>query len=283
MEGTVYILSNISMPGIIKIGYTTRSVSQRISELDHTGHPTKFVSELEIITSSPEILERSLHNALSNYHYQKEFFKCDLKTAIKVIKEHLELTSITVLDISGPSKNLYISVYEKQLIEQNQSRIAAEEEERKRKAIEEEKSRLHKSQMINEEIELNWKEFCLKANNFRSVIKISIPIYESALNSTPANVTKLMFLPVYVIGGLLKESVLPSPTDFERGIARRKILGQKGLLGAVDSFAQHRKLLKDKDPEIYDRLYWKYRSIHGEMPDINDAYALGLMGKNKFD
>jgi len=44
MSEFIYILENNSMPGLIKIGRTDRSVSERVSELSsHTGVPTEFV------------------------------------------------------------------------------------------------------------------------------------------------------------------------------------------------------------------------------------------------
>jgi hypothetical protein len=43
--GFVYILSNDSMPGLYKIGFTHNSVRQRIRDLSATGVPTAFRAE----------------------------------------------------------------------------------------------------------------------------------------------------------------------------------------------------------------------------------------------
>ena len=41
-QGFIYILSNVSMPGVYKVGLTTNSVRQRAQELASTGVPTEF-------------------------------------------------------------------------------------------------------------------------------------------------------------------------------------------------------------------------------------------------
>ena len=93
--GHVYVLSNSAMPGLIKIGFTTRSIRERIEELSHTGVPAKFEIELEISTVVPEMLEKRLHILFAPYHFQKEFFKCDLEIATKIIKKHLKSYLLT--------------------------------------------------------------------------------------------------------------------------------------------------------------------------------------------
>ena len=43
MSEFIYVLENASMPGLVKIGRTDRSVSERVNELSsHTGVPTGF-------------------------------------------------------------------------------------------------------------------------------------------------------------------------------------------------------------------------------------------------
>ena len=42
MEEIVYVLTNPSMPGIVKIGKTTREVGARLDELYSTGVPLPF-------------------------------------------------------------------------------------------------------------------------------------------------------------------------------------------------------------------------------------------------
>ena len=41
-EGTVYVLTNPAMPGMVKIGKTTRDVTHRLKDLYSTGVPLPF-------------------------------------------------------------------------------------------------------------------------------------------------------------------------------------------------------------------------------------------------
>ena len=60
--GYIYILSNPAMPGVLKIGFTTRSVDQRASEISSsTGIPEPFNVEFWQITEMPEIVENAIH------------------------------------------------------------------------------------------------------------------------------------------------------------------------------------------------------------------------------
>lgn len=76
-KGYVYILSNPSMPELVKIGRTTRSVGQRASELWQTGVPTPFVVDHFVLTPDCEELEATMHNLFSEcrVHGSREFFR----------------------------------------------------------------------------------------------------------------------------------------------------------------------------------------------------------------
>jgi hypothetical protein len=136
--GHVYVLSNSAMPGLIKIGFTTRSIRERIEELSHTGVPAKFEIELEISTVVPEMLEKRLHIVFAPYHFQKEFFKCDLEIATKIIKKHLANSSIEFEYITGRAAKRYLTNEEMHEIEQAKiARVKLEEEKKARELIKE--------------------------------------------------------------------------------------------------------------------------------------------------
>lgn len=63
-KGYVYILKNPSMPGLLKIGKTTRSVEQRCNELWQTGVPTPFSVVDEVYSPDCGALEREVHEYL---------------------------------------------------------------------------------------------------------------------------------------------------------------------------------------------------------------------------
>lgn len=83
--GYVYILSNPSMPNLVKIGFTERDVDERVEELNSTGVPVPF--EIEAIFGSPNAYEneQEIHNALDQYRLanNREFFSIELKQAIQ--------------------------------------------------------------------------------------------------------------------------------------------------------------------------------------------------------
>lgn len=84
----VYILTNPSMPGLIKIGMTTRDPYVRASELaSQTGIPTKFEVAYAVKVNDSYSVEQSVHEKLGRYRINKnrEFFKIDVNKAKKII------------------------------------------------------------------------------------------------------------------------------------------------------------------------------------------------------
>lgn len=67
MNEYIYIITNMSMPGLIKVGKTTTHPSQRMSELHSTGVPTPFELEFSATVNSCDYSEKAAHLALANY------------------------------------------------------------------------------------------------------------------------------------------------------------------------------------------------------------------------
>lgn len=87
--GWVYILTNPSMPGLVKIGLTTRSLEARAAELAAaTGVPVPFVIAWGQAVSDCAYIERVVHRMLDDRRVsgKREFFRCDVKTARQVIE-----------------------------------------------------------------------------------------------------------------------------------------------------------------------------------------------------
>lgn len=85
----VYIMSNASMPGLIKIGMTTTSPLQRSGELGSaTGVPTPFTLEYALEVRNAREVEQLIHKELSEYRVNKrrEFFELDVNTAIRRLR-----------------------------------------------------------------------------------------------------------------------------------------------------------------------------------------------------
>ena len=82
--GYIYILSNPMMPGLIKIGITSREVRQRAAELSSTtGVPAPFEVEYYCLTSSPEEVEVNVHKHFASHRAPgREFFAIALRLRV---------------------------------------------------------------------------------------------------------------------------------------------------------------------------------------------------------
>ena len=88
-KGYVYILKNPSMPGLLKIGKTTRSVQQRANELWQTGVPTPFDVVDEVYAPDCGELERYVHKELCQFRVSecREFFAVDQAKASRALQD----------------------------------------------------------------------------------------------------------------------------------------------------------------------------------------------------
>lgn len=87
----VYVLTNETMPGLIKIGLTTRPIAERLAELrGASGVPGRFVVEALFEASDPAALERAVHEALADTRYSndREFFRGSPAAGIAAVREH---------------------------------------------------------------------------------------------------------------------------------------------------------------------------------------------------
>lgn len=87
--GWVYILTNPAMPGLVKIGLTTRSPTERMAELTKaTGVPEPFVMVWNRAVRDCGQVEETAHRMLKDrrVHQGREFFRCDPATAQQVIE-----------------------------------------------------------------------------------------------------------------------------------------------------------------------------------------------------
>jgi T5orf172 domain len=87
MQQYLYVMSNPSMPGLVKIGKTATSPKQRRLELHSTGVPTPFVLELSVEVDDCHASERAAHSALAKYRVtdNREFFRISVSKALQVI------------------------------------------------------------------------------------------------------------------------------------------------------------------------------------------------------
>ena len=126
MNGIIYILSHKAMPDLLKIGFTSRGIDERVRELSSTGVPGKFIVELYFKAENAPLFEMLLHEALCEFHYDKEFFKADIKTAVHAIHGLMRRDDIRQYRFYGRCSSL--ATTQEQIDEQKK----VEDERRKR-------------------------------------------------------------------------------------------------------------------------------------------------------
>jgi hypothetical protein len=87
MKGWVYIITNKAMPDLLKVGFSTKDPELRADELHTTGIPHRYVVEYDILVDEPYTVEQKAHKLLKSHHENKEWFKCDISTAIIAIRQ----------------------------------------------------------------------------------------------------------------------------------------------------------------------------------------------------
>ena len=88
MTEIVYVLTNPTMPGLIKIGRTT-NLEQRVKSLSSdTGVPLPFEVFYACSVRDADEVERALHNAFGDHRInpKREFFEIDPERVYPVLK-----------------------------------------------------------------------------------------------------------------------------------------------------------------------------------------------------
>lgn len=85
--GWLYLLTNSVMPGLVKIGMTTRSPEERAQELASTGVPMPFHVAAAWAVDDVRAAERDAHAVLARYRVndQREWFRLSVPAAIKAL------------------------------------------------------------------------------------------------------------------------------------------------------------------------------------------------------
>jgi hypothetical protein len=88
-RGYVYVLTNETMPGLIKIGSTKKDPLKRASSLSsHTGVPGSFKVAYSLIVGNYRLIEKMTHERLNIHRVQqnREFFRLSVNDAAKTIQ-----------------------------------------------------------------------------------------------------------------------------------------------------------------------------------------------------
>ncbi len=89
MRGWVYVMTNKSMPGLVKIGFSTKDPHLRADELNGTWCPHPFVVAYDALVEDPRVVEQAAHRELSPNHEAKEYFRVSVDAAIQVLRQVL--------------------------------------------------------------------------------------------------------------------------------------------------------------------------------------------------
>jgi hypothetical protein len=94
--GFIYVAINPSMPGLVKIGKTSRDPMTRVAELSaHTGVATPFILVFHAQFRNCSYIEREIHDRLEKGNHRlndnREFFRIDVAEASRLVAEFEKL------------------------------------------------------------------------------------------------------------------------------------------------------------------------------------------------
>lgn len=121
MDGHIYFIVNPSMPGLVKVGCTSGSVEDRMSQLNGTGVPTPFNVIAQFYVREVQSVESEIHKLLSKHRLtsQREFFTGDpkqlLDKCISILFENLA-SNASQGNESLPSKKEEVSELGKKIL-----------------------------------------------------------------------------------------------------------------------------------------------------------------------
>lgn len=166
-SGYVYGISNPSMPGLIKIGMTTRTPENRLKNANKSrgpfGPPTPYKIEFAKKVCDACYCEKIIHIELQDYREdpKREWFKVSLEKALKTIDklDGIKCTNITKKNIEEDPEKLK----EKRLLNLRNARDAIE----MRKRYEEDNSMYDKSRLfwLSKPVGGNLKNYTLDTIN----------------------------------------------------------------------------------------------------------------------
>lgn len=88
--GYVYVLTNPSFNGMVKIGKTIREPNVRAKDLYTTGVPTPYEVAFQLFLEDYDEIEKEIHNKLAGYRVNpnREFFRIPLNKATELVNSY---------------------------------------------------------------------------------------------------------------------------------------------------------------------------------------------------
>jgi hypothetical protein len=97
VRGWVYVMTNLAMPGLVKVGFSTKDPQLRAKELDGTGLPHPFIVAYDALLEEPRQVEIGVHRELGRHREAKEFFRVSVDVAVHAVKRVLAQQGKSVL------------------------------------------------------------------------------------------------------------------------------------------------------------------------------------------
>jgi hypothetical protein len=87
-RGWVYVITNEAMPGLVKVGQSSRDPLNRGKELDaSTGLPYSYTPRYDALVIGAYRIEQLAHVELSPFHVNGEWFRCSVEVAVQAIRK----------------------------------------------------------------------------------------------------------------------------------------------------------------------------------------------------
>lgn len=111
-EGWVYVLTNSSMPDLVKIGFTRGRPSDRANQLSGTAIAESFVVACAFLVERPEAIEAAVHCQLKGYRVSsnREFFRCSLEIAHQTLMVACEGSATQELLTDGSAVSTVVNL-----------------------------------------------------------------------------------------------------------------------------------------------------------------------------
>lgn len=184
--GYIYAFMNRAMPGLMKIGYTDRTIAERKRELQSaTGVPVGFEETLWLEVDNAKDVERRLHDAFDaqRFNSQREFFEVTPQEFAGEMQRWIG-GGLNVHEIGGRQAGLFPSVAEMQLKEQerrkaeaeeNAKRVRAEEAERQLADNQRKQAEAHKAWLAAEQArQQEQADYATRALNFKIIVALAV-------------------------------------------------------------------------------------------------------------
>jgi predicted nuclease with TOPRIM domain len=112
MTSYIYCISNPYLSNIIKVGETSRTISERLKELNNSTTTVcdfKLEYYIKVNTSDRFKIEKEIHNKIVENGYERikgrEFFKCSSDNIKKIFEEYSEIKTELIDNLENTSKN----------------------------------------------------------------------------------------------------------------------------------------------------------------------------------